>query len=180
MGLVGTDQISGQSRYTAGVHELMDGLEVVLIAVGLFAVAEAQYAVLHEGKTVDTHNTVRPVHRTRAEGRRSGPAWMRATAIGFPFGCTPAGGSEIPTFISFATERKLSKHPEEFGTNGAIEGVAGPEAATNAAITATLIPLLTLGILTRNTTAILLGACQNYGIQPGPQLFDKNAGRCGR
>ena len=157
----------------------MDGLEVVLIAVGLFAVAEALYALLHEGKTVDTHNTVRPVHRTRAEGRRSGPAWMRATAIGFPFGCTPAGGSEIPTFISFATERKLSKRPEEFGTNGAIEGVAGPEAATNAAITATLILLLTLGI-TRNTTAILLGACQNYGIQPGPQLFDKNAGRCGR
>ena len=74
------------------------------------------------------------------------------------------------------TEKKLSKHPEEFGTTGAIEGVAGPEAANNAAITATLIPLLTLGIPTSNTTAILLGAFQNYGIQPGPQLFDRNAG----
>ena len=77
--------------------------------------------------------------------------------------------------MSYATEKKLAKHPEEFGTIGAIEGVAGPEAANNAAITATLIPLLTLGIPTSNTTAILLGAFQNYGIQPGPQLFDKNA-----
>ena len=86
----------------------------------------------------------------------------------------PAGGSEIPTFLSYAAEKKLSKHKEEFGTTGAIEGVAGPEAANNAAITATLIPLLTLGIPTSNTTAILLGAFQNYGIQPGPQLFDTN------
>jgi putative tricarboxylic transport membrane protein len=112
---------------------------------------------------------------TAGEWKRSWPAWMRATAIGFPFGCIPAGGSEIPTFLSYATEKKLSKHPEEFGTTGAIEGVAGPEAANNAAITATLIPLLTLGIPTSNTTAILLGAFQNYGINPGPQLFDKNA-----
>ena len=174
MGLVGIDQISGQARYTAGVPELMDGLEVVLIAVGLFAVAEALYAVLYQGKTAETQNKMSSVHMTRAEWRRSWPAWMRATAIGFPFGCIPAGGSEIPTFISYATEKKLSKHPEEFGTTGAIEGVAGPEAANNAAITATLIPLLTLGIPTSNTTAILLGAFQNYGIQPGPQLFDKN------
>ena len=174
MGLVGIDQLSGQARYTGGVPELMDGLEVVLIAVGLFAVAEALYAVLYQGKAVETQNAMGSVHMTRAEWRRSWPAWMRATAIGFPFGCIPAGGSEIPTFISYATEKKLSKHPEEFGTIGAIEGVAGPEAANNAAITATLIPLLTLGIPTSNTTAILLGAFQNYGIQPGPQLFDKN------
>ena len=83
---------------------------------------------------------------TREEWRRSWPAWLRATAIGLPFGCIPAGGSEIPTFLSYATEKKLSKHKDEFGTTGAIEGVAGPEAANNAAITATLIPLLTLGI----------------------------------
>ena len=174
LGLVGIDQISGQARYTGGVPELMDGLEVVLIAVGLFAVAEALYAVLYQGKVAETQNRMSSVHMTRAEWRRSWPAWMRATAIGFPFGCIPAGGSEIPTFISYATEKKLSKHPEEFGTTGAIEGVAGPEAANNAAVTATLIPLLTLGIPTSNTTAILLGAFQNYGIQPGPQLFDKN------
>jgi putative tricarboxylic transport membrane protein len=176
MGLVGIDQISGQARYTAGVPELLDGLEVVLIAVGLFAVSEALYNVLYEGKTVETQNTMSKVHMTREEWKRSWPAWLRATAIGFPFGTIPAGGSEIPTFLSYATEKKLSKHRSDFGTKGAIEGVAGPEAANNAAITATLIPLLTLGIPTSNTTAILLGAFQNYGIQPGPQLFDKNSG----
>ncbi|WP_298833488.1 tripartite tricarboxylate transporter permease [uncultured Piscinibacter sp.] len=175
MGLVGLDQISGQARYTGGVPELLDGLEVVLIAVGLFAVAEALYAVLYEGRTVETRNRMSKVHMTAGEWRRSWPAWLRATAIGFPFGTIPAGGSEIPTFLSYATEKKLSSHKEEFGTTGAIEGVAGPEAANNAAITATLIPLLTLGIPTSNTTAILLGAFQNYGINPGPQLFDTNA-----
>ena len=175
MGLVGIDQISGQARYTAGVPELLDGLEVVLIAVGLFAVSEALYNVMYEGKTVETQNKMSKVHMTKAEWKRSWPAWLRATFIGFPFGTSPAGGSEIPTFLSYATEKKISKHPEEFGTIGAIEGVAGPEAANNAAITATLIPLLTLGIPTSNTTAILLGAFQNYGIQPGPQLFEKNS-----
>jgi putative tricarboxylic transport membrane protein len=111
---------------------------------------------------------------TGLEWKRSWPAWIRGTAIGFPFGTVPAGGSEIPTFLSYATEKKLSRHQGEFGSAGAIEGVAGPEAANNAAITATLIPLLTLGIPTSNTTAVLLGAFQNYGINPGPQLFDTN------
>ncbi len=175
IGLIGLDQISGQARYTAGVPELMDGIEVVLIAVGLFAVGEALYMVLYEGRTVETQNKLSKVHMTSAEWKRSWPAWLRATAIGFPFGTIPAGGSEIPTFLSYAAEKKLSKHKAEFGTTGAIEGVAGPEAANNAAVTATLIPLLTLGIPTSNTTAILLGAFQNYGIQPGPQLFDTNS-----
>jgi putative tricarboxylic transport membrane protein len=174
MGLVGIDQITGQPRYTGNVPEFMDGLEVVLVAVGLFAVAEALYFVLYESRTVETQNKLTRVHMTRAEWKRSWPAWLRATGIGIPFGCIPAGGSEIPTFLSYATEKKLSKHKEEFGTSGAIEGVAGPEAANNAAITATLIPLLALGIPTSNTTAILLGAFQNYGIQPGPQLLDTN------
>ena len=174
MGLIGIDQITGQARYTGGVPELMDGIEVVLIAVGLFAVGEALYNVMYEGRTEATQNRLTSTHMNREEWRRSWPAWLRATFIGFPFGTVPAGGSEIPTFLSYATEKKLSRHKEEFGTSGAIEGVAGPEAANNAAITATLIPLLTLGIPTSNTTAILLGAFQNYGIQPGPQLFDTN------
>jgi putative tricarboxylic transport membrane protein len=172
---VGLDQISAQSRFMGGIPELMDGFEVVLVAVGLFAVAEALYHVLFEGRIVETQNVMSKVHMTAQDWKRSWPAWLRATAIGFPFGTIPAGGSEIPTFLSYATEKKLSKHPEEFGTTGAIEGVAGPEAANNAAITATLIPLLTLGIPTSNTTAILLGAFQNYGINPGPQLFTSNA-----
>ncbi len=175
IGLVGMDQITGQVRYTGGVSELMDGIEIVLVAVGLFAVGEALYNVIYQGRESETQNPMSRVHMTRSEWRRSWPAWLRGSAIGIPFGTIPAGGSEIPTFLSYATEKKLAKHPEDFGTRGAIEGVAGPEAANNAAITATLIPLLTLGIPTSNTTAILLGAFQNYGIQPGPQLFTTSA-----
>ena len=170
-GLVGLDQISAQARYTAGIPELLDGIEIVLVAVGLFAVAEALHAVLYEGKVVDVQNNLSKVHMTKSDWRRSWPAWLRGTAIGVPFGCIPAGGTEIPTFLSYACEKKLAKNNAEFGTKGAIEGVAGPEAANNATVTAAMIPLLTLGIPTSNTTAILLGAFQNYGIQPGPQLF---------
>jgi putative tricarboxylic transport membrane protein len=175
IGLVGLDQISGQVRYTGGVSEFLDGIEIVLVAVGLFAVGEALYNVIYQGRESETQNKMSSVHMSKQEWRRSWPAWLRGSFIGIPFGTIPAGGSEIPTFLSYAVEKKLSKHPEEFGTTGAIEGVASPEAANNAAITATLIPLLTLGIPTSNTTAILLGAFQNYGIQPGPQLFQTSA-----
>ncbi|PTT92807.1 tripartite tricarboxylate transporter TctA, partial [Pelomonas sp. HMWF004] len=171
MGLIGLDQITGQVRYTAGVPEFMDGIETVLVAVGLFAVGETLYMALYEGRSKQEINKLSSVHMTRREWKRSIPAWLRGTVIGFPFGTIPAGGSEIPTFLSYAVERKLSKHKEEFGTTGAIEGVAGPEAANNAAVTATLVPLLTLGIPTSVTAAILLSALQNYGIQAGPQLF---------
>jgi putative tricarboxylic transport membrane protein len=174
-GLVGLDQITGQARYTGGVPEMLDGIEIVLVAVGLFAVAEAMYAVLYEGRIVDSQNKLSRVHMTGKDWRRSWPAWLRGTAIGAPFGCIPAGGTEIPTFLSYATEKKLAKDSTEFGTKGAIEGVAGPEAANNATVTAAMIPLLTLGIPTSNTTAILLGAFQNYGIQPGPQLFTSSS-----
>jgi putative tricarboxylic transport membrane protein len=176
-GCVGLDQISGQGRYTGGVPELLDGIEIVLVAVGLFAVAEVLYAVLYEGKVVEGQNRLSRVHMTKMDWKRSIPAWLRGTAIGTPFGCIPAGGTEIPTFLSYAMEKKLAKGENlaEFGSKGAIEGVAGPEAANNATVTAALIPLLTLGIPTSNTTAILLGAFQNYGIQPGPQLFTTSA-----
>jgi len=177
-GCVGLDQISGQGRYTGGVPELLDGIEIVLVAVGLFAVAEVLYAVLYEGRVVEGQNKLSRVHMSKRDWKRSIPAWLRGTAIGTPFGCIPAGGTEIPTFLSYATEKKLAKDKDakaEFGTTGAIEGVAGPEAANNATVTAALIPLLTLGIPTSNTTAILLGAFQNYGIQPGPQLFTTSA-----
>ncbi|MDB5943313.1 MAG: tctA [Ramlibacter sp.] len=177
IGLIGLDQISGQARYTLGVPELLDGIEIVLVAVGLFAVAEVLYAVLYEGRVVETQNHLSKVYMTKRDWRRSIPAWLRGTAIGAPFGCIPAGGTEIPTFLSYAVEKKLAKGENlaEFGTKGAIEGVAGPEASNNATVTTALIPLLTLGIPTSNTTAILLGAFQNYGIQPGPQLFTTSA-----
>ncbi|MBP9522269.1 MAG: tripartite tricarboxylate transporter permease [Ottowia sp.] len=177
VGLIGMDQISGQPRYTGGKAEFLDGIEIVLVAVGLFAVAEVLHAVLFEGKIVETQNRLTRVHMDKRDWRRSIPAWLRGTAIGAPFGCIPAGGTEIPTFLSYATEKKLAKGEDaaEFGTKGAIEGVAGPEAANNATVTTALIPLLTLGIPTSSTTAILLGAFQNYGIQPGPQLFTTSA-----
>jgi putative tricarboxylic transport membrane protein len=175
IGCIGLDQISGQVRYTMGIPELLDGVEVVLVAVGLFAVGETLYNAMYEGRSDATLNTMGKVHMTGSEWRRSWPAWLRGTAIGFPFGTIPAGGSEIPTFLSYATERKLSKHSHEFGTTGAIEGVAGPEAANNSAVTATLVPLLTLGIPTSVTAAILLSAFQNYGLQPGPQLFQTSS-----
>lgn len=177
LGLVGMDQITGQVRYTGNVLELMDGIEVVLVAVGLFAVGEAFYNALYEGKSVSSMNKMTSVHMSRSEWRRSWPAWLRGTFMGFPFGTIPAGGTEIPTFLSYATERKRAapEHQKEFGTSGAIEGVAGPEAANNAAVTGTLVPLLTLGIPTSVTTAILLSAFQNYGINPGPQLFQTSS-----
>ncbi len=175
IGLIGLDQITGQVRYTAGVPEFMDGIEVVLVAVGLFAVGECFYTAMYEGRSEAQMNRMTSTHMTREEWRRSWPAWLRGTAIGFPFGTVPAGGSEIPTFLSYAVERKLSKHKEEFGTTGAIEGVAGPEAANNSAVTATLVPLLTLGIPTSVTAAILLSAFQNYGINAGPQLFQTSS-----
>ncbi|MDO9095124.1 MAG: tripartite tricarboxylate transporter permease [Rubrivivax sp.] len=175
-GLVGLDQITAQVRYTGGVPEFLDGIEVVLVAVGLFAVGECMYTALYEGRNKPSMNRMGSAHMSKAEWRRSWPAWLRGTAIGFPFGTIPAGGSELPTFISYGVERKLSKHKEEFGTTGAIEGVAGPEAANNSAVTATLVPLLTLGIPTSVTAAILLSALQNYGINAGPQLFQTSSG----
>jgi hypothetical protein len=117
---------------------------------------------LYEGKSRSDLNRLTRVHMTAREWRRSWPAWLRATAIGFPFGTIPAGGSEIPTFLSYATERKLSPHKDEFGTTGAIEGVAGPEAANNAAIRVDEFGFMGLGgeegqssQLTRTTGRIL-------------------------
>jgi putative tricarboxylic transport membrane protein len=171
LGLVGIDSQTGQARFAFGVPELLDGVDVVVLAVGLFAVGEALYVAAYQSRLQATIERVRgSLLMSASDFRRSWPAWLRATAIGFPFGTIPAGGSEIPTFLSYATEKKLTRHPEDFG-NGAIEGVAGPEAANNAAATGVLVPLLTLGIPTSATAAILLGAFQNYGIQPGPLLF---------
>ena len=174
-GLVGIDDQTGQMRFAFGVPELMDGIDVVVLAVGLFAVGEALYVAAYQSRVKEELEKMSgSLMMSRDDWRRSWPAWLRATAIGFPFGTIPAGGAEIPTFLSYAMEKKLSKHPEEFG-HGAIEGVAGPEAANNASSTGVLVPLLTLGIPTSATAAILLAAFQNYGLQPGPLLFQTQA-----
>jgi putative tricarboxylic transport membrane protein len=171
LGLAGIDEATGQMRFTFGIPELLDGIDVVVLAVGLFAVGEALYVASYQSRQEERMERMSgSLWMSRDDWRRSWPAWLRATGIGFPFGTIPAGGAEIPTFLSYALEKKLSRHPEEFG-HGAIEGVAGPEAANNASSTGVLVPLLTLGIPTSATAAILLAAFQNYGIQPGPLLF---------
>jgi putative tricarboxylic transport membrane protein len=110
---------------------------------------------------------------SREDWSRSWKPWLRGTALGFPIGALPAGGSEIPTFLSYLIEKRLAKNPEEFG-KGAIEAVAGPEAANNAAAAGVLAPLLALGLPTSATAAIMLAAFQQYGLQPGPLLFESN------
>lgn len=178
LGLVGTDTLTAQQRYTLGLLPLSDGIDIVLVAVGLFAVGETLYiaARLRHG-SID----VIPVTggwrswMTKDDWKRSWKPWLRGTAIGFPIGTIPAGGADVATFLSYATERKLSKHRKQFG-RGAIEGVAGPEAANNAAAAGVLVPLLTLGLPTTATAAIILVAFQAYGLQPGPQLFQNQPG----
>jgi putative tricarboxylic transport membrane protein len=171
LGLIGIDSQTGQARFAFGVPELLDGVDVVVLAVGLFAVGETLYVASYTSRLHETLETLKgSLWMSVQDWKRSAGAWLRATFIGFPFGSIPAGGAEIPTFLSYALEKKLTKYPEEFG-NGAIEGVAGPEAANNAAATGALVPLLSLGIPTSATAAILLSAFQNYGIQPGPLLF---------
>jgi putative tricarboxylic transport membrane protein len=175
LGTIGIDSQTGQSRFAFGVPELLDGIDVVVLAVGLFAVGEALYVAAYSSRLEEKIEQLKgSLWMSKEDWKRSWPAWLRATVIGFPFGSIPAGGAEIPTFLSYATERKLTKYPQEFG-NGAIEGVAGPEAANNASVTGALVPLLTLGIPTSATAAILLSAFQNYGIQPGPLLFQSQA-----
>jgi putative tricarboxylic transport membrane protein len=171
LGLVGIDTLSGQSRFTFGIPQLLNGINVVTVAVGLFAVGETLWVASRLRYDPDQIVPGRgTVWMTREEWARSWKPWLRGTLLGFPIGSLPAGGAEIPTFLSYALEKRLSKHPEEFG-KGAIEGVAGPEAANNASAAGVLAPLLTLGLPTSATAAILLVAFQRYGLDPGPTLF---------
>jgi putative tricarboxylic transport membrane protein len=171
LGLVGIDQLTGQARFSFGIPQLLDGIDVVILVIGLFAVGETlhQAARLGRDETAAIQLT-RFWSMSREDWRRSWKAWLRGTVIGFPLGVLPMGGSVIPTFLSYFAEKRFSAHPEEFG-HGAIEGVAGPEAANNASTAGVLVPLLTLGVPSSATAAILLAAFQQYGLQPGPLLF---------
>ena len=172
LGLIGIDLQTGQARFTFGLDELLDGINVIVVAVGLFAIGETLYVAARRHAGQDEIVPLRgSLYMTREEWSRSWKPWLRGAAIGFPIGAMPAGGAEVPTFLSYWTEKKLSKHPEEFGTTGAIEGVAGPEAANNASAAGVLVPMLTLGLPTGATAAIMLSAFQSYGINPGPLLF---------
>src|SRR3569833_2430700 len=171
LGLVGIDKLTGQARLTFGIPELLDGVEVTTLAVGLFALGEALYVASRRHHTEEKLEPVRgSLWMTREDWKRSWKPWLRGTMFGFPIGALPAGGAEIPTFLSYSAEKRLTKHPEEFG-KGAIEGVAGPEAANNASAAGTLVPLLTLGLPTSATAAMMLAGFQHYGLNPGPLLF---------
>ena len=160
--------------------ELSDGINVIVVAVGLFAIGETLY--LAAQKKPDTPPEVieikDSIFMSREDWARSWKPWLRGSAIGFPIGAMPAGGAEIPTFLSYFIEKKLSTKPEEFG-HGAIEGVAGPEAANNASAAGVLVPMLALGLPTSATAAIMLSAFQSYGITPGPLLFTHSRNWCG-
>ena len=171
LGLAGTDILTGQPRLVFGIPSLLRGIDIVVVAVGLFAVGEALFmASRRDLRAVEILPIKGSLFMTREEWRRSWKPWLRGTAIGFPFGALPAGGTEIPTFLSYFLEKKLARNKDEFG-KGAIEGVAGPEAANNAAVAGVLVPLLTLGLPTSATAAILLAAFEQYNLQPGPLLF---------
>ncbi|BAT59026.1 tripartite tricarboxylate transporter TctA family protein [Variibacter gotjawalensis] len=176
LGMIGVDLQTGQARFTMGVPELLDGINVIIVAVGLFAVAETFYVAARRYAGKDEILPLKgSLYMTREEWSRSWKPWIRGTLLGFPIGAMPAGGAEIPTFLSYWIEKKLSKHKGEFGTTGAIEGVAGPEAANNASAAGVLVPMLTLGLPTSATAAIMLSAFQSYGINPGPLLFESQA-----
>lgn len=171
---IGIDQLTGQTRMSFGVPDLLDGIEVTTLAVAMFAIGETLFIVAQGQRLAETVEAVKgSVWMTAQDWARSWKPWLRGTFIGFPIGAMPAGGADIGTFLSYAAEKKLAKHPEEFG-NGAIEGVAGPEAANNASAAGTLVPLLTLGLPTTATAAIMLAGFQQYGLQPGPLLFVTN------
>ncbi len=174
IGMVGLDLLTGQQRLTFGLLPLAGGIDVVIVAVGLFAVGESLWVAAHLRKT---SGQVIPVGRPwlgASDLRRTWKPWLRGPFIGFPFGAIPAGGAEIPTFLSYVTEKRLSKNRSEFG-GGAIEGVAGPEATSSASAAGTMTALLTLGLPTTAISAVMLAAFQSYGINPGPLLFERES-----
>jgi putative tricarboxylic transport membrane protein len=171
---IGIDLQSGQPRYTMGIPEFQDGVGFIVVVVGLFAMAEVFRGLeeVHKGTAPEMIKISGKLWLTKEEWQRSiGPIW-RGGVIGFVIGVLPGAGGTIASIMSYTTEKRLSKHPEEFG-KGAIEGVAGPEAANNSDTAGAMVPLLTLGVPGGGATAVLMGAFIMYGIQPGPLLFEK-------
>jgi putative tricarboxylic transport membrane protein len=169
---VGIDPMTGISRFDFGAVWLLDGIEFIVLVVALFGVGE----VLASCTTASARPVaeVKNVLPNREDWRRSRMPIMRGSIIGFLIGVLPGTGATIASFVAYVIEKKASKHPEEFG-HGAIEGVAGPEASNNAAAAGAMVPMLALGVPGSGTTAIILGALIMFGLQPGPELFTKNA-----
>jgi putative tricarboxylic transport membrane protein len=169
---IGIDLQSGQPRYTMGVPELQDGVGFIIAVVGLFAIAEVFSTMedMTKGVRSEIIRLRGKLWLTMDEWKRSVMPMLRGGVIGFVIGVLPGAGGTIASIMSYVWEKRVSKHPEEFG-KGAIEGVAGPEAANNSDTAGAMVPLLTLGIPGGGATAVMLGAFIMYGIQPGPLLF---------
>jgi putative tricarboxylic transport membrane protein len=172
---VGFDIVSGDARFAFGIPEMMDGIDFLPAAIGLFGIGEVLAgAEAAKGSAVVVGRlTLRDVMPSAVDWVRSRWAIARGTVMGFLVGILPGAGPTIATFLAYTLEKKVSKHPEEFG-HGAVEGVAGPESANNAAATGAMVPMLTLGIPGSATTAIMLGGLMMWGLRPGPLLFEKN------
>ena len=172
LGTIGIDPQNGIARFDFGQSWLLDGVEFIVLTVALFGVGEVvASSVLGVTRPVADVKSALP---TRADWRRCRLPILRGTGVGFAIGVLPAAGATIASFIAYIVEKKLAKDPSRFG-KGAIEGVAAPEAANNAAAAGAMVPMLSLGVPGSGTTAIILGALIMFGIRPGPELFAKNA-----
>ena len=170
LGLIGTDVNSGVLRFTFGIPELSDGIGFVIVAMGMFGIAEIVCNLELKGDREVFTKKVTHLFPTREDFRRSWAPVLRGTALGSFLGILPGGGALLSSFGAYTVEKKLSKHPEQFG-KGAIEGVAGPEAANNAGAQTSFIPMLTLGIPGNAVMALMIGAMMIQGIAPGPQVM---------
>jgi len=170
LGTVGIDLMIGAPRFTFESVNLLDGLDFLPVAVGLFAIGELMFNLYRPIRVEPIKAKLSGLLPTRQDWRDSYGAIARGTCIGFFVGILPGAGATISSFLAYATEKRVSKHPELFGT-GVIEGVAAPESANNAASTGALVPLMALGIPGSGTTAVMLGALTLYGMQPGPLLL---------
>jgi putative tricarboxylic transport membrane protein len=175
LSMVGFDIISGDARYTGGIAEMLDGVDFLPVAIGLFGMGEVLAGAEDDsgGHILNARYGLRDVWPTATDWARSRWALVRGTLLGFVVGVLPGAGPTIASFLAYTVEKKVSRHPEEFG-HGAIEGVAGPESANNAASAGAMVPMLTLGIPGSATTAVMLGGLMMWGLRPGPLLFEKN------
>jgi putative tricarboxylic transport membrane protein len=175
LAMVGFDIISGDARYGFGIIEMMDGVDFLPVAIGLFGLGEVLVGAEQSGRrqVASAHVRLRDVLPGPADWLRTRWSIVRGTVLGFAVGILPGAGPTVATFLAYTLEKKFSKHPEKFG-KGAIEGVAAPESANNAAATGAMVPMLTLGIPGSATTAIMLGGLMMWGLRPGPMLFEKN------
>ena len=172
LGGIGMDAISGKYRFTYGLQVLADGVGLVPVVMGLFGITEVLENLETEIKRDIVATKFKNLFPTLQDWKDSAGPIGRGTILGFFLGLVPGGGAIIASFASYAIEKKVAKHPEEFG-HGAIQGVAGPESANNSAASGNFIPLLTLGIPCNAVMAILLGALMIHGLQPGPLLMVK-------